>query len=234
MNRRIHCPYHKERTPSCVLYVDHYVCYGCGARGALSDLGEAPAEVAAPEPENLARSLAHIEALPLREVRGLLLPSDERSYYIVWPERNYYKRRFLTSHGSKYVGAAGHKKPWFWVRREGAACVVIEGEINALSIAEACPDLAVVSPGGAGDFSSKTAKRELQSLVHFSTILIIADADAPGAKAVIDLYGELAGRVPTKTLLMPTDANEVLQHSGKEALRQEIERAMGSALEAGA
>jgi hypothetical protein len=226
--QRVHCPFHRERTPSCVLYVDHYSCYGCGARGPLSDLGLAPGtEPEAPEPENLQQSLAHIDALPVRQVRGLSLPSDERSFYIVWPDRDYYKRRFLHSHGSKYIGASGHRKPWFWARTGGELCIVAEGELNALSIAEAVP-YAVVSPGGSGDFSSKTAKKNVTVLVQYSTILIVADADAPGAKAVIDLYGELAGRVPTvKTLLMPEDANSILVSRGKEALQAEIEKAVG-------
>jgi DNA primase len=116
--------------------------------------------------------------------------------------------------------------------REGQALVIVEGELNALSIAKACPELAVVSPGGAGDFSSKTAKKCLRVLVSYSTILIVADADAPGAKAIIDCYAELAGRGCTvKTLLMPVDANEMLEKSGAEALRQEIKRAMGEPLE---
>ncbi|WP_303797602.1 CHC2 zinc finger domain-containing protein [Ruminococcus flavefaciens] len=27
------CPFHKERTPSCKLYEDHYYCFGCQAHG---------------------------------------------------------------------------------------------------------------------------------------------------------------------------------------------------------
>lgn len=27
------CPFHNEKTPSCVVYADHFHCFGCGARG---------------------------------------------------------------------------------------------------------------------------------------------------------------------------------------------------------
>jgi len=27
------CPFHQEKTPSCILYEDHYHCYGCKAHG---------------------------------------------------------------------------------------------------------------------------------------------------------------------------------------------------------
>jgi DNA primase len=32
-NYQIHCPFHKEKTPSCVLYNDHFYCFGCRKSG---------------------------------------------------------------------------------------------------------------------------------------------------------------------------------------------------------
>ena len=34
------CPFHKERTPSCKLYEDHYYCFGCQAHGDVIRLGQ--------------------------------------------------------------------------------------------------------------------------------------------------------------------------------------------------
>lgn len=31
------CPFHKEKTPSCFLYPDHYHCYACGEHGDVID-----------------------------------------------------------------------------------------------------------------------------------------------------------------------------------------------------
>src|SRR5688500_7052422 len=27
------CPFHRERTPSCIIYEDHFYCHGCAAHG---------------------------------------------------------------------------------------------------------------------------------------------------------------------------------------------------------
>lgn len=236
MRPRIICPFHKERTPSCILYADSYHCFACGAHGPLSDVGMAGEKIPEPEPEDLAKSLEYIVGLPKKPIRGLSLHADAEGYYVVWPDCSYYKKRFFVDRGCKYFGARGHKKPWFWAAQgNGDALVVVEGELNALSIAAALPELDVVSPGGVGDFTSKRVKKHLQLLVQYSTVLIVADADAPGAKAVIELYGELAGKVPTvKTLLMPVDANEIVEVSGIEVLREKIQGAMGSSLAEGA
>lgn len=32
------CPFHRERTPSCKLYADHYYCFGCQAHGDVIKL----------------------------------------------------------------------------------------------------------------------------------------------------------------------------------------------------
>ena len=36
-NRSVLCPFHKEKSPSCYLYSDHYHCYGCGEHGDVID-----------------------------------------------------------------------------------------------------------------------------------------------------------------------------------------------------
>jgi hypothetical protein len=223
--KRVVCPFHKERTPSCVLYSDHYCCYGCGKSGPLSELeGVDVSQVEDPEPEDLAAAFAYIDSLPLEKVRGLMLPSDVESYFIAWPDKSYYKRRFYNPTGVKYIGAAGHKKPPFWARQgKGSVCVLVEGEINALSIAEACPDFDVMSPGGTGDFSSKRAKYYLQSIRYYEILVIITDADKAGALACIELMGAVSGQVKKVVHhLMPVDANEVLCEQGPEALRGQV------------
>lgn len=36
--KKLVCPYHKERTPSCVLKVDKFHCFGCGEEGSIEKL----------------------------------------------------------------------------------------------------------------------------------------------------------------------------------------------------
>jgi CHC2 zinc finger len=89
---RILCPHHEERTPSCMVYPSGWAhCFGCGANfqhGKVETAGELE------PPEDLTISLAAIKGLPLKPVRGLELPADDRSFYIVWDDGQYYKRRF--------------------------------------------------------------------------------------------------------------------------------------------
>ena len=228
MSRRILCRFHEDRTPSMYLYPDGGYCFVCQKRATLEELalpGGAPVEEQ--EPEDLAPALEYIDSLPLKPWRGLQVPMDGDSAYLVWPDRTYFKRRLLNNEKVRYLGPTGHSAPWFWVKDYGHALVVIEGEINALSVHTACPHLAVASPGASSKFSRKSAQNSLTKVCNFDTVLIVADADAAGAKAVIDLYGEIAGRVPTvRTLLMPTDANDLLVNRGADEVKRIIEGAV--------
>ncbi len=233
MNGRILCPYHEERTPSFVLYEDHGHCFSCGVSASRDDLQTVYKGPWEPDPEvqeDLGESITRIRSLPKKYIRGLGLHSDDFSYFIVWPDSSYYKRRFLDSKGPKYIGAKGHKKPPFVASANGETLVIVEGELNAMSIAAACPDLSVVSPGGCGDF--RHLSKWLTSCQLYHTILVVADRDAPGAEACIEAMSQLQGKVPRILAhLMPKDANEILVNDGPEKLRQEIDRVLGSGME---
>ncbi len=233
MTQRILCPFHEERTPSFVLYEDHGFCYSCGksaSRHNLSSVYQGSWEPSPEVQEDLGESISRIRSLPKRDVRGLRLHSDDFSYYIVWPDGSYYKRRFYDPKGPKYIGATGHRKPPYVASAKGDTLILVEGELNAMSIAEAFPDLSVVSPGGCGDF--RHVSKWLTSCQLYSTILVIADRDAPGAEACIEAMSQLQGKVPRIIAhLMPKDANEVLVNEGPEKLREEISRVLGRGVE---
>jgi len=234
---KICCPFHQEDTPSCHVYHDGYHCFGCGAHGPLSDL-KGRVDVKAPpkhtEPEDLGPWRQYLAKLPLRQVRGLSLPCDNRSYFIVWPGTQFFKRRFFEpGKGPKYVGPRGHQPPLFWVRREGAILVIVEGELNALSVAAALPEAAVCSPGSASNFSPAFLRKELCNTVYYTKICIIADADNPGAEAVMNAKGffNAFGR-DVQWKLMSPDANDVLVELGAETLREQLKDVLATALEA--
>lgn len=189
-------------------------------------------EVAPKEPENLEASLAYIDSLPRREVRGLLLPADDRAFYVVWPGRKYYKKRYFEPTGPKYIGASGHEKPAFVARsNRNAVGILVEGELNALSLALSTSGIDVVSPGGSGDFSSKVAKKYLPFVLQNNTIIIMVDADQAGAKACIEAMSVLAGKgKDVQYVLMPKDANQLLIEGGREAVKNEVERVLGRAV----
>lgn len=226
MAKKILCPFHQERTPSCVIYSDHFACYGCGKRGPRSALkGEyATMPIEDPEPEDLAEAFRYIDSLPFTEQRGLSLPTDRDGFYIVWPDRSYYKYRFFSPWGPKYIGARGHVKPLFTANTAASrVCLMVEGELNALSLAKAVPELTVVSPGGSGNFSKKQIAALLTQMANYDILTLIVDEDAAGAKAVVEALPvlRLAGK-RVWTWLMTPDANQTLQDVGVEALRSRV------------
>lgn len=235
--RMIKCIFHEEDTASLAIYHDGFKCYGCGRYGPLSDLeGVDVPKVEPKQIEDLKKTFEYINSLPVQKIRGLELPADDQCYYLCWPNEKYYKARYFEPIRGKYRNPTGHKQPTLWVRQLGyPVLLVVEGEMNALSIAE-IPKLRVdiCSPGSAGNFQSKVLPRELTSYYRYSTIVIVADRDGPGADACINLMSALSGRVPSvRAHLMQKDANEILVGGGVEKLKKEIIRAIGKGVEVG-
>jgi 5S rRNA maturation endonuclease (ribonuclease M5) len=182
--------------------------------------------------EDIEKSKEYINGLPKKVIRGFDLPFDDRGYYLLWPDGVYYKRRNWGDSGSKYYSPAGHTKPLFVVReRFQGRLFLVEGEINALSIAAAFPDASVISPGSATDFKKYNTKDYLTLIRYYSTVIVCVDYDGPGAEAAIYTKGALLGKGPkVQIALMKKDANQVLNEAGKEELRAEVERALSSGL----
>lgn len=230
MTRKYLCPKHAEATPSANAYSDHYYCFGCGARGPLSELGLPAGErIEITYVEDIAATLANIDLLPRKEIRGFTLPYNPRAYYLVWPTRDYYKMRIEGAEaGSKYRGPSGHKKPPFVCGNSTTheRLVLVEGEFNALSLAVLEPPFDIVSPGGAGDFYSKGNERHLREYAKYSRVDVIVDADAAGAQAAIETKAKLVtlGCPEVKIHLVDTDFNEIHTTLGKEALRETVKR----------
>jgi len=224
-NKRVLCPYHEEKTPSLVIYGKRFICYGCGKRGLSSDLGYANFEAHIPgDPEDLSKTTSYIVSLPKKHIRALWFHADSSGYYLMFPGTHYYKKR-LYGGRVKYVSPSGHKKPLFVARESGDALVIVEGEINALSIASVCGNYAVCSPGGVGHFKSP---EYVNMYTQFDNVLIICDKDGPGALAAGALWGLLMGRgKEAKTLLMEKDANQVLVEDGENALEKAIREKCG-------
>lgn len=201
-----------------VIYEDHAHCFGCGYRVSLSALGRMDIMPAKPKPpENLEETLAYIATLPLTDIRGLKLPADSEGYYLVWPDGKYYKkRRYFADDGRKYHCPRGHKKPLYvpWAPKGATTTVLVEGELNALSLAQLQPPrAAVASPGGVGDFGEKVL--DMCNTRHLTSQywVLILDKDGPGLDAAIRMKGLLMQRFQTPYVavkLLERDANELL------------------------
>lgn len=218
MISKIKCPFHKEETPSCAVYPDGYYCFGCGAYGPLSDLEGLIdfKSIKVREPENLEESMEYIANLPQDTIRGLNLHYDSSGYYVLWPRKNYYNKRYFNSGSSKYRKPAGHRQPLFIPQYRGTReCYYVEGELNAMSIAQVV-NSTVVSPGGVAKFP-----KYAYYLNRFDYVYIVADRDEVGTLAAMELSTNL--NTPNKILLMEKDANDWLVDYGPEGLRDCLE-----------
>lgn len=241
MSRKIICPWHKEKTPSLVMYRNGFFCYGCGKRGPLKDLGGiAPAAASLEEapPEDVEETIKAIRANShIREVRGLQLPANSAGYYIIWPDDSYYKLRFWDPDAKpKYIGARGVSRGLFWATRDKAhnTLILCEGELNALSIAACGMAVDVVSPGGVSDFTAERLRKYLPTFSVYDTIVIVADADGAGLVALVDALGYFkACGIKSAALPLSPDPNKLLVDGEQQRIKDEITRAFRKALDAG-
>jgi DNA primase len=104
----------------------------------------------------------------------------------------------------------------------------VEGEFNALSLAKVTLALDVVSPGGAGDFYSKTAENYLRNMSTYETIYLVVDDDKAGAQAAIQAASKLKvyGAKDVRIKLVEKDFNDELVEKGPESLKEKV-REMG-------
>lgn len=226
---RVLCPRHEERTPSCVVYSDgKYYCFSCGASGKNVDIGFDNVRFTPKAKEDISKTRAYIDDLPLKPIRGLMLPADDKFYYVVYPGSDFYKKRRLsneTDNASKYVSPVGHHPP-LWVSGDGThpfLCVV-EGEINAASLHACATGVDIVSPGACTNFNLAKLKPVLTWLPRYKRILLFVDNDKAGISAAIKLNAELVPVNPRVYIQpMKADFNEILVKHGKEAVKETME-----------
>lgn len=210
---KIICPFHEDTNPSCEIYEDGYHCFVCDASGPLSALGPEFRDIKAPPklpPTDLPSELARIKLLPFAPVRGLQLPVDTNSYYVLWPGDTYFKRRlFFPGEGPKYLCPRGHAKPPFWAHHDSknSSLAVVEGELNALSLERVLSGWDILSPGGVGDFNEKL----LPMLRGYKRFVLILDKDKPGLDAGKRMKEMLVRMTPHVDLfLVAPDLNDQL------------------------
>lgn len=220
--KRLRCPFHNDDTPSLVVYHSGYKCFGCGKYGPLSEINIESETASKPvNMEDIRFKMQYINSLPVKEIRGLELPYDDKGYYVVWPYKNYYKIR-LWEGSSKYLSPSGVSKPPFMLKG-GPNLLLCEGEINALSLFKACSgSFSVLCPGSASDFAPMRLKSLLSILRTYRTIIIVTDRDAAGVIAAIKAKEYLKQTHYVIIDCFEKDANEILVNDGKEKLFERI------------
>ena len=223
---KITCPFHangQERTPSLEIYQTGYYCFSCSAKGPLTDLGLTKEPVLVPrKQENLQEKLTYIAQLPLLPQRGLTFPTNKEGFYIVWPNKEFYIKRLYTGK-IRYISPSGHKRPPFAYLKNHKLLILVEGEINAMSLNETGIDADIISPGSAGEFGSPQFQKYLDKLPKYHKIVILVDDDTPGVIAGIEAKSYLLTKCSQIILvLMKHDANDYLVKYGKEKLKEYI------------
>lgn len=224
---KIACPHHEESTPSCHLYPDgRYYSFCCGASGPISEL--TGVEPPPPKPkEDLEPMLDRIDRLPKTTWRGIgNVPYEDGAHYLVWPDRNYYLKRNPDGIKPKYIGPTGHPRPMYVVNASrNRVLVMVEGEINAMSLTGLTPGLTLASPGSATEF---TTKKALTFAQNYDIVYLILDRDHAGRQAALACKAALRPYAEEVHIsLWPKDANEILMEEGEEALSEELARTLG-------
>lgn len=238
----INCPFHDDQTASLAVYSDGFWCFACGAKGSVKDLEKEVPNISATPfqrsygsyKEDIPKALERINALPKKLIRGLELPYDDISYYIVYPNAKYYLRRFFKPGKNKYFGPKGATKPLMEIRYGSYASpdrgdlLVVEGQINTLSAAKALgydgPIRMIVSPGGANDLNRPKA---VEYCLQYTRVGIIVDKDAAGVVAALQLRDRLLARgIKVVIHAMERDLNDLLVDFGEEEVRKEVNKAL--------
>lgn len=226
--KKIPCPgqTHVDSTPSCGVYDNGSAyCFACGKY--FPKVQEPEISVSKPKVD-LVEQYQYIDSLPLISHRGLMFPHDSRGYYICWPKKDYFKLRLWAPSvtEAKYYGAKGHKKPWFVYRAAvNRQCVLIEGEINALSLGliSELNECDIISPGSASNFYDAEMKLNLDKLVDYDTIYVIVDDDSAGVQAVIKCLPLLkTACIDIRIIVQKADCNQILVNYGQEKLKREM------------
>lgn len=218
---KIHCPFHADENPSAELYPSGAAfCFVCWRRFG-GEGGQPTADKDVKPPEDIEASLVRIKSLPIKPIRGLWFHADTRGFYLIWPNALYYKCRLNSDTGPRYLCPRGTKQPLLIIENMGNnGLAIVEGEINALSIAETAAKygFTVVSPGSAGNFQS-TAE-ELRALIkEYPAVFCWSDKDSPGIQALWRVARLCAEEnKPLSYLSVEIDANEVLIKGGETAV----------------
>jgi hypothetical protein len=232
MIERVICLWHMESTPSLVLYEDHVYCYGCGKRASMQEYeriaGSIPGNVARSprRQEDLGKTLDYIYTLPRKTIRGFSLPYDDRGFYIVYPNEAYYVKRLWGNDANKYRGPAGHKKPLFVPTNctPNKPLFVVEGQLNAMSLAHSCDTVATMSPGACTDLSKYES---VKYCLQYDSICIIVDKDPAGVVGGLELKKALLKHGKRIVLLpLEADLNDTYIQGGKDAVNQYVQKAL--------
>jgi hypothetical protein len=208
------------------IYENTAHCFVCGAHCPVEDVlsGVELKKYNKQHKYSFEETMEYISCLPVKEVRGLMLPVNTTGFYVVWPDKSYYKKRLYIGK-NRYIGPPGMKPPLLKLGPQKAKSMlwVIEGELNALSFNQCYPNEDVVSPGSATELL-----RHIEFYLTFPYISVIVDKDDAGVAHGVILRDELAARGKLCNLIaVKKDFNDVLQEKGKARAKEKYLALLG-------
>lgn len=172
---KIICKYHDDVTPSMEVYENENetigYCYVCNTRAVL----EGKPSGRRVRPTDVPSNIEYIRTLPLSRIRGFDLPFDNLGYYLVWPSRDFYKRRNWDDN-PRYTSPRGVKAPLYKIQGTSDRIIIVEGEFNALSLSVSINTSdTVVSPGSVANLRSC-----YEVVQPYSKVVLVVDHDPAG------------------------------------------------------
>ena len=218
---------------ACETYDDgHTHCFSCGAHGGVAGEGARPQEERAPTVQGLVP--VAIQALPKRSIGDQTAKLWRVGYgekngdkcqafqyvdgkgRVVAQKLKFAGKRFEIAGDAKKMGLYGQ---WLW-RDSGRMVVVVEGELDALSVSQIQNDKwPVVSvPNGAPN-AAKAVAAASEWLEGFDRVVLLLDDDEPGRAAALECAAVLSpGKAYIGTIAGFKDANEALQAGKSKAV----------------
>lgn len=125
-----------------------------------------------------------------------------------------------------WLGTTGHLELFgqHRCRGKGQLLVITEGEIDAMSVAQAFPGTDVVSIPNGADSAARYVEQNLEFIEGYAEVVLMFDNDAPGRKA-IDAVAPLLTPGKAKVVGYPDrikDANDLLKANRGQEIRQLI------------
>lgn len=129
----------------------------------------------------------------------------------------------------RWLGSTGHLELFGQnrCRGRGPLLVITEGEIDAMSVAQAFPGVDVVSLPNGADSAARYVSMNLEFIEGYGEVVLMFDNDKPGKKA-IDAAAALLTPGKAKVVGYPSDvkdANDLLKAGREKEIREMIYRA---------
>ncbi len=218
---------------ACHTYDDgHTHCFSCGAHGGVAGDGPAPQEVRAPTVAGLIP--CEVQALPKRSIGDKTAELWRAGYgehrgercqvfqyvdgkgRVVAQKLKFAGKKFEIVGDAKRMGLYGQ---WLW-RDSGRMVVVVEGELDALSVSQIQNDKwPVVSVPNGAQGAAKAVAAASEWLEGFDKVVLLFDGDEAGRAAALECAAVLSpGKAYIGDIQGFKDANEALMAGASKAV----------------